>query len=200
MAALPIRFNHDNTIGSDQMTRIHALERAEMNPAQQAILDKVAGNTGRVGFGPAIGYAYSSEIWRLHNESSTHLLNCSLTNAQVRIVSLMTAKHWTARYPWSAQAKQAVGAGLDMTIIEAINDGRQPDFKDDVSAGVYAATRELLATGNLSDAGFKAAEKSLGLVRLVELIHTVGHFCTTAMMANVVGVEPPKDAITVLKV
>jgi 4-carboxymuconolactone decarboxylase len=181
------------------MTRIPPLERAEMNPAQQAILDKVAGNTGRVGFGPAIGYAYSAEVWRLHNESSTHLLNCSLTNAEVRIVSLMTAKHWNARYPWSAQAKQAVGAGLDMSIIEAINDGRQPDFKDDVSAAVHAATKELLATGNLSDAGFKAAEKTLGLVRLVELIHTVGHFCTTAMMANVVGVEPPKDAITLLK-
>ncbi len=199
MAELPSRFTHDNTIGSDHMTRISPLERAEMNPAQQAILDKVAGNTGRVGFGPAIGYAYSAEVWRLHNESSTHLLNCSLTNAQVRIVSLMTVKHWHARYPWSAQAKQAVGAGLDLAIIEAINDGKQPDFKDDVSAAVYAATKELLASGNLSDAGFKSAEKTLGLVRLVELIHTIGHFSTTAMMANAVGVGPPKDAVTLLK-
>lgn len=182
------------------MTRIPALSREEMNPAQQQILDKVAGNTGRVGFGPAIGYAYSAEVWRLHNESSTHLLNCSLTNAQVRIISLMTVKHWKARYPWSAQAKQAVGAGLDMAIIEALNDGRQPDFADATDAAVYAATKELLATGNLSREGFEAAEKDLGLVRLVELIHTIGHFCTTAMMANAVGVEPPEDAATLLKV
>ncbi|MDH3240641.1 MAG: hypothetical protein OEO83_08235 [Alphaproteobacteria bacterium] len=181
------------------MTRIPPLDREEMNEAQQAILDKVAGNTGRIGFGPAIGYAYSAEVWRLHNESSTHLLNCSLTNPQVRIISLMTVKHWKARYPWSAQAKQAIGAGLDMDIIEAINEGKQPDFKDDVDAAVYAATKELLATGNLSDAGFKAAQDTLGLVRLVELIHTIGHFSTTAMMANAVGVEPPEDAATFLK-
>ncbi len=181
------------------MTRIPPLSREEMNKDQQAILDKVAGNNGRVGFGPAIGYAYSSEIWRLHNESSTHLLNCSLTNAQVRIVSLMTVKFWKARYPWSAQAKQAVGAGVDIAIIEAINDGRQPDFKDEVDAAVYAATKELLAGGNLSEAGFKAAVERLGMVRLVELIHSIGHFCTTAMMANVVGVEPPKDAISLYK-
>lgn len=181
------------------MTRIPALSREEMNPAQQAILDKVAGNTGRVGFGPAIGYAYSAEVWRLHNESSTHLLNCSLTNAQVRIISLMTVRHWKARYPWSAQAKQAVGAGLDMAIIEAINDGVQPDFNDATDAAVHAAAGELLATGNLSDEGFKAAEENLGLVRLTELVHTIGHFSTTAMMANVVGVEPPADAPTTLK-
>lgn len=181
------------------MTRIPPLSREDMNEAQQTILDKVAGNTGRVGFGPAVGYAYSAEVWRLHNESSTHLLNCSLTNAQVRIISLMTVRHWKARYPWSAQAKQAVGAGLDMTIIEAINEGRQPDFNDDVDAAVYAAAKELLATGNLSDEGFRAAEAGLGIVRLAELIHTIGHFCTTAMMANAVGVEPPDDAATFLK-
>ena len=181
------------------MTRIPPLSREDMNPAQQAILDKVAGNTGRVGFGPAIGYAYSAEVWRLHNESSTHLLDCSLTNAQVRIISLMTVRHWKARYPWSAQAKQAVGAGLDLAIIEAINDGQEPDFADEVDAAVYAAAGELLASGNLSDAGFEAAEETLGLVRLVEIIHTIGHFTTTAMMANAVGVEPPEDAITFLK-
>ena len=68
-----------------------------------------------------------------------------------------------------------------------------------MDAAVYAATKELLASGNLSEAAFKAAVERLGMVRLVELIHSIGHFCTTAMMANVVGVEPPKDAISFYK-
>jgi 4-carboxymuconolactone decarboxylase len=181
------------------MTRIPPLDREDMNDAQQAILDKVAGNTGRIGFGPAIGYAYSAEVWRLHNESSTHLLNCSLTNLQVRIISMTTVKHWKARYPWSAQAKQAIGAGLTLEIIEAINEGREPDFATEEDAAVYAMTKELLATGNLSQAGFGAAEKTLGHLRMTEIVHTIGHFCTTAMMANLVGVEPPEDAATFLK-
>ncbi len=181
------------------MTRIPPLSREEMNPAQQAILDKVAGNTGRIGFGPAIGYAYSAEVWRLHNESSTHLLDCSLTNPQVRIISMTTVKHWKARYPWSAQAKQAVGAGLSLEIIEAINDGREPDFATQEDAAVFAMTKELLAAGNLSEAGFKAAEETLGHLRMAEIVHTIGHFTTTAMMANLVGVEPPDDAATFLK-
>ena len=181
------------------MIRMPVLSREEMNAAQQIILDKVAGNTGRVGFGPAIGYSYSAEVWRLHNESSAHLLDCSLTNAQVRIISLMTVRHWKARYPWSAQAKQALGTGLTLEIIEAINEGKQPDFADDTDAAVHAVAGELLTTGNLSDDGFKAAQAALGYVRMSEIVHTIGHFCTTAMMANVVGAEPPEDAATFLK-
>ena len=170
-----------------------------MNPAQQAILDKVAANNARVGYGPAIGYAYSAEVWRLHNESSAHLLHCSLTPQQIRIISLMTVHHWKAAYPWNAQAKTAMGAGLDAAVIEAINAGTQPKFADKTDAAVHAATRELLATGNLSDESFKAAKATLGLERLVEIVHTIGHFCTTAMMANVVGAVPPADAVSRLK-
>ncbi len=181
------------------MTRIPALTRDEMGTDQQAIYDRILGNNGRIGFGPAIGYSYSAEVWRLHNESSNHLLHCSLTPEQVRIISLMTVHHWKAAYPWNAQAKTALGAGLDPAIIEAINEGRTPDFKDKTDAAVHAAARELLATGNLSEAGFKAAKESLGFVRLSELVHTIGHFTTTAMMANVVGATPPADAVSRLK-
>ncbi len=181
------------------MTRIPVLSRDEMDADQQAVHDKIVANNARVGFGPAIGYAYSAEIWRLHNESSAHLLDCALTPAQVRIVSLMTVRHWKAAYPWSAQARTALGAGLDPAVIEAINAGKQPDFDDGTDAAVHAATRELLATGTLSDDGFRSVEAALGYRRLVEIVGAIGHFCTTAMMANVVGAEPAADAPSRLK-
>ena len=180
------------------MTRIPPLSRDEMNAEQQAVHDKIVADNGRIGFGPAIGYAYSAGVWRLHNASSAHLLECSLTPAQVRIVSLMTVRHWKAAYPWSAQAKTALGAGLDGAVIEAINAGRQPDFDDDDDAAVHAATRELLATGTLSDDGFEAVRSVLGYQRLADVVGAIGHFCATAMMANVVGATPPADAVSKL--
>lgn len=181
------------------MTRIPVLSRDEMDANQQAVHDKILTNNSQVGLGPAIGYAYSAEIWRLHNESSAHLLDCSLTPAQVRIVSLMTVRHWKAAYPWSAQAKTALGAGLDSAAIEAINSGEQPTFDHGTDAAVHAATRELLATGTLSDDGFKSAEAVLGYRRLAEIVGAIGHFCTTSMMANVVGAKPAADAPSYLK-
>ena len=170
-----------------------------MDADQKAINDKMEEKGARIGFGPAIGYAYSAEVWRLHNESSTHLLNCTLTGPQVRIISLMTVRHWKAAYPWSAQAKTAMGAGLDSAIIEAINAGEQPEFADQTDAAVYAMVRELLASGNLSDDGFKAADTALGYKRMAEIVHTIGHFCTTALMANMVGAVPADDAPSKLK-
>lgn len=181
------------------MTRIPPLDRDEMDASQQTILDRIVSKGGRVGFGPAIGYAYSGPVWDLHNISSTYLLDCTLTGPQVRIISLMTVRHWNASYPWSAQAKTAMNAGLDLAIIEAINQDEQPDFTDEEDAAVYDATRELLATGNLSDAGFKSAEAILGRKRMVEIVHTIGHFTTTGMMANIVGCVPPDDAVSRLK-
>jgi 4-carboxymuconolactone decarboxylase len=181
------------------MTRIPPPVRDDMDVDQQAVYDRIVGDNGRVGFGPAIGYAHSGPVWDLHNVSSKHLLDCSLTAPQVRIISLMTVHHWNAAYPWSAQAKTALNAGLNTTIIEAINAGEQPDFENDDDAAVHAVTRELLATGNLSDKGFKAAEATLGHRRMVEIVHTIGHFCTTGMMANMVGCVPPEDAVSRLK-
>ena len=181
------------------MTRIPVLNRDDMDADQRAVHDRLVAKYARIGFGPAIGYAYSAEIWRLHNESSAHLLDCTLTPQQVRIVSLMTVRHWNAAYPWSAQAKTALGAGLDPAVIEAINASQQPDFDDGTDAAVHAATGELLATGTLSDDGFESAEAALGYQRLVEIVGAIGHFCTTAMMANVVGAEPAADAPSHLK-
>ena len=181
------------------MTRIPPQSRDEMDADQQAIYDRMVSKNARIGFGPAIGYAYSAEVWRLHNESSSFLLDCTLTGPQVRIISLMTVHHWNAAYPWSAQAKTALNAGLDSAIIEAINSGNQPDFADKTDAAIHAVVREILATGNLSDDSFKTAEKTLGYKRIAETIHTIGHFCTTAMMANVVGAVPAADAPSHLK-
>jgi hypothetical protein len=159
------------------MTRIRALSRDEMDAEQQKVCDETVATTGRVGRGPSVGYAYSPGLWRLHNASSAHLLDCSLTQAQVRIVSLMTARHWNAAYPWSAQAETALPAGVI----------------------VHAVTRELLTTGSLADEIFKAAESTLGYKRLADVVGVIGHFTTTAMMANVVGAEPRADAPSLLK-
>jgi hypothetical protein len=122
-----------------------------------------------------------------------------LTPAQVRIVSLMTVRHWNAAYPWSAQAAMALSAGVDRALIEAINAGEQPKFTDSADEMVHTVARELLATGSLADDVFKAAESTLGYQRLADVVGVIGHFSTTAMMANVVGAEPPKDAPSYLK-
>jgi hypothetical protein len=170
-----------------------------MDAEQQKVYDATMASTGRVGRGPSVGYAYSPGLWQVHNASSAHLLDCSLTPRQVRIVSLMTARHWNARYPWSAQAAMALTAGVDRDLVEAINRGEQPEFTNGADEMVHAVARELLATGSLGDDIFKAAESTIGYQRLADIVGVIGHFSTTALMANVVGAEAPTDAPSHLK-
>jgi len=181
------------------MTRIPVLERADMEADQQAVYDKVEATGAVIGTGPAVGYSYSPEVWRLHNEASTHLVNCTLTGEQVRLIALMTVRHWKAPYPWNAQAKRALAAGMSPADIEKLNDGKRPDFDNAADGAVYDVARELLASGTLSDKGFKAAEAVLSHRTMVEIVNTISHFCETALMANLVGAVPPADAVTKLK-
>lgn len=181
------------------MTRIPVLSRDEMDAAQQRVHDAVVTTTGRVGRGPSVGYAYSPGLWEIHNASSAHLLECSLTPVQVRIVALMTARHWNAAYPWSAQAATARAAGIDPAVIEAINAGEQPAFTEKADEIVHAVARELLASGTLGDDSFETARSVIGYARLADVVGVIGHFCTTALMANVAGAEPALDAPSQLK-
>src|SRR5262249_13621353 len=132
------------------MPRIPVLSREEMNAEQQKVYDATVATTGRVGRGPSVGYAYSPGLWAVHNASSAHLLNCSLTPAQVRIVSLLTARYWSAAYPWSAQAAMALAAGVDPAVIEAINAREQPKFTDSADEMVHAVVRGFLVPRELA--------------------------------------------------
>ena len=182
------------------MSRIPVLERDDMDAEQQRVHDAISETTtGRVGRGPAIGFAYSPGLWECHNASSAHQANCSLTPVQVRILSLMTVRHWNAAYPWSAQAASALRAGVEASVIEAINAGAQPDFTDSADKMVHAVAAELLETGTLGDDLFKAAESTIGYRRLADAVGVISHFSGTAMMASVAGAEPPADAASKIK-
>ena len=177
------------------MTRIPALASDEMNQEQKRVHDDTLAQTGRVGRGPAIGYAYAPGMWETNNSASDYFENrCSLTLPQVRMVALLAARHWNAAYPWAAQARVALEDGLNRPIIDAVNAHEKPDFDNREDEVLYDTTRELLETGTLGDAGFEAAREALGYRRMADLVGVIGHFCKTAMMANVVGAEAPEGS------
>ncbi|MCZ6637262.1 MAG: hypothetical protein O7C66_03605 [Alphaproteobacteria bacterium] len=181
------------------MLRIPVLGREEMTAEQRKVYDEAAVTTGRVDRGPSIGYAYSPGLWQAHRASSAHLRDCSLTPMQVRIVSLVTVRHWNASYPWSAQAVTALAAGIDIAVVEAINAGAQPEFTDPADLLVHDVARELLATGTLSDEIFEAAKSTIGYPCLADVVGVIGHFSATAMMGNVAGAEAAPGAPSMLK-
>ena len=176
------------------MSRMPVLTPDEMDDHQRKVYYHQMATNGRAGRGPSIGYAYAPGLWETNNQASDYFDDCSLSAAQCHIAALVTVRHWNAIYPWQAQARGALAAGVDAAAVEAINNRQTPSFDDADDQLVHDLSVELIKSGTLGDAGFKTAEEQLGYRRLADLVGVVSHFCKTAMMANVAGAEAPADA------
>ena len=181
------------------MPRIPMLDPDQMDAEQRRVYEDTKARTGRVSGGPSLAYIHSPKLWELSNAVGGYLEHGALTPKQLRIAAIVTCRHWNASFPWAAQARMAMDAGVDKAVVEAINAGQRPKFADPAEDAVYVVASEMLKTGNLSDAVFEAAKKTLGLKTLVETVAVVGNFCKTAMMANLGGAVGAADAPSTLK-
>ncbi len=179
------------------MTRIKILEREEMNQEQSRVYDEAKAAGGPVG-GPYTAYIRIPEMMRRMQDLRNCMADTGLSGRERQIAHLAIARHWGAKYPWFAQARASLAAGVEQDIIDAINARRDPGLDDPRERSAFEVTRELLADHGLSDATYAAAEERLGLDDLVALVATVGQFSMTCCTTNAFDVSPPDDAPTPL--
>jgi 4-carboxymuconolactone decarboxylase len=179
------------------MARIPLIDRADMNAEQARVYDAAKQSGGPLG-GPYYAYIRLPKLF----EASQNLRGClssgPLSRREQQLVNLAVARHWNARYPWFAQVRASLAAGIDQPAIDAINARRTPSLADARERTCFAVARELLANKGLSDDTYAAAEKTMGLERLVALVASTGSFSMTCMTANTFGIDPPADNPTPL--
>jgi 4-carboxymuconolactone decarboxylase len=174
------------------MARIAIIDRAQMNAEQARVYDAAKASNGPVG-GPYYAYIRLPKLFEAAQHLRATLAAGPLSRREQQIVNLAVARHWNARYPWYAQARNSLQLGIPRAVIDAINARGTPDLADARERTCFAVARELLANKGLSDASYAAAEKTMGLESLVALVATVGAFSTTCMTANTFAIDPPAD-------
>jgi 4-carboxymuconolactone decarboxylase len=180
-----------------RMTRLAIIDRADMNAEQARVYDaaKLAG--GPVG-GPYYAYIRLPKLF----EASQNLRGClaagPLSKREQQVVNLVVARHWGARYPWFAQVRASLAAGIPQSVIDAINARRTPELPDARERTCYVVASEILANKGVSDKTYADAEKTMGLPDLVALVAMTGSFSTTCITANTFQVAPPPDNPTPL--
>lgn len=179
------------------MTRIKILDRADMNEEQGRVYDEAKAAGGPVG-GPYYAYIRIPELMRRSQALRACLQSGPLNARERQLINLAVARHWGARYPWVAQARRSVEAGIEQPVIDAINHNKTPPLNEPRERAIYALARELLANHGLSDATYAAAEAALGLEDLVAAVAGVGQFSMTCCTANAFDVDPPAGAPTPL--
>ena len=112
---------------------------------------------------------------------------------------ILTARHWTAQFEWTAHRRGAVQAGISPAVCDAIAEGRRPTTMPPDETVVYNFTTELLETKQVSDATFAAAKGLLGERGVVELINVLGYYGTVSMLLNVDRYPLPPGTTAELK-
>ena len=180
------------------MTRLAIIDRADMNAEQARVYDAAKQAGGPVG-GPYTAYIRLPKLF----EAAQNLRGClaagPLSKREQQIVNLVVARHWNARYPWFAQVRASLTAGISQAIVDAINAGQTPDLPDAREKTCYTVPREILSNKALSSETYAAAEKTMGLESLVALVATTGSFSMTCITAGTFGIEPPAENPTPLK-
>src|SRR5438128_12675330 len=164
------------------MTRIAIIDRADMNAEQARVYDTAKQTSGIVG-GPYHAYIRLPKLFEASQNMRATLASGPLSRREQQIVNLAVARHWNARYPWYAQARNSLSIGIEQAIIDAINARKTPNLADARERTCFAVASEILANKGLRDASYDAAEKTLGLEHLVALVATVGSFSMTCLTA-----------------
>ena len=166
--------------------RFQPLTYDKLTPEQKAMVEHLlAGERGGMN-GPFNVTLRSPEMGDVAQKLGAQLrFHSSLPNRLNEMAILMTARFWNAQYEWSAHKKNALTAGLNPSVVEAIATGKRPSSMQPDEEAVYNFGDELLRTREVSDAAFKAAVDRFGERGVVDLTGVMGYYCFVSMMLNI---------------
>jgi 4-carboxymuconolactone decarboxylase len=183
-----------------QSRRFGPLEYDDMTGAQRAVADEIlagprAGQMKRVG-GPFEPLLRSPGMTALLQRVGAYVRFESSMPADLNEMAvLLTARRWTAQFEWFAHRRLAIEAGLDPDVADAIGRGETPEHLDEPAAAVHRFTMQLLDTGAVTDDAFKQLSKHFSEEQIVDLIGTVGYYCTISFILNVDRCPTPDGTV-----
>jgi len=165
--------------------RFKPLTYDQLTPEQKTMVEHLfAGERGGMN-GPFNVLLRSPEMGDLAQKLGAQLRFHSALNAKQReLAILITARHWTAQYEWTAHRRLAMQAGITPAIADAIASGKHPPSLEPDQEVVYNFCNEFLNTKQVSDGTYKAAVEKLGERGVVDLTGLVGYYQFVSMILN----------------
>ncbi|MEK9721856.1 MAG: carboxymuconolactone decarboxylase family protein [Rhodospirillaceae bacterium] len=167
-----------------------------MTDEQKSVHDDIVESRGRVG-GPFPVMLHNAGLASASQRLGGYARFESQIEARLlEFAASILARYWGAHVEWVAHTRLAAEAGLDAAVIDALRDGRDPDFANADEATVYRFLMMLLETSRVDDATFDACLDVLGLRGVIDLMAVVTHYTVVNMTLNVFHVPAPEGAET----
>jgi len=186
------------------MARLRPLTHSELTGDQadvwDSIVDSRGGSLDLLGedgglIGPFNAFVHSPEIGkRLSSLGGLLRFRSSIERRLSEVVICTVGSKWHSEFEFFAHAAMALEHGVAASVIDALREGRQPEFELDDERIVHAVTYQLLTDRRVDDSTFAEAEALLGETGIVELSALVGYYCLISMMLNLFEVPLPGDA------
>ena len=180
--------------------RLKRLTDDDMDDAQRAMAERmVASKTGRI-IGPMNAWLRSPPLAERAFALGDYARHGSSHEKRIsELVIVMTARHWVAQLEWCVHKVEALKAGLDPAVVDAIEARTRPTFDRADEELVYDLFTELLDTKQVSDGVYDPAIEMYGEAKLVELIAIFGHYNHVAAVLNTFRVKVPSGWAEPLK-
>lgn len=176
--------------------RFEPLEWEELTPAQKTMVNDLLSGTRTSLGGPFNVLLRSPELGNLAQKLGEHIrFRSSLPPRLNEMAILMTARWWSSQYEWFAHRPLAANAGLDASVIDAIQAGRRPERMQPDEAVVYDFSTELRDRRRVSDDTFQRAQEAFGEQGVVDLVGVMGYYDLVSMVLNVDRYPLPDGAV-----
>ena len=179
--------------------RLKLLSPGEMSADQKQTYDEaIAGKRGAPP-PPMMAWLNSPEMARHATRLGGFLRFDTIFSANLsEIAILVTARHWSSHYEWSAHKRLALKAGLDPTIIDDIRDRRTPQFDDAKAKMIYDVAKSLHEGHGLAKRLYDEAVNVLSERGIVEVIGLCGYYTMVSMTLNTFEFGLPEGQISEL--
>ncbi len=173
--------------------RMPMLSEDKMTPEQkQAAAELVAGPRGEVK-GPFVSLIRSPEFMRRVQKVGEYIrFICPIDKRLNEFAAIIAARHWNQQFEWWAHYRQAVEAGLERSIADAVRDGRRPTGMAEDEEIVYDLLTEVLHNKGASEATYARAVAKFGEQGLIDIIGIAGYYALLAMVMNVTRTAVPE--------
>ena len=173
------------------MARLPPLDPDALTGRRKEVFDEITQDPRRGAHGPLTALLLQPEVAdRVQALGARLRFEGALPGRLREIAVLVTARFWGAGYEWDAHAPIARKEGVPVAVIEAIADGRRPDFDDARDAAVYRFCSEILETHEAGDETYADVLDALGLEGVVEMTALVGYYALLAMVLKTFRIEP----------
>jgi len=184
----------ETSMSQAQPARFPVLTPEEMNPRQKEVAAAIAGGPRGSIRGPFLALIHNPELADCVQRLGEHLrYGNTLSAAQIELIVLTVARHWSCQYEWFAHERIARSTtDLADGIIKALALGQTPANMTAEENTLHLLAKESLANGAPSDAVFEQAAKFFGRAGVLDALALTGYYSMIAMILNSAKIPLPE--------